>query len=541
MTEEKKRLQLTWKGKNVSFLLPVLLILAISFGLAGYAQHIGNDAYFGKRVWLYFCIGIFFYLTGPGSVIHRISMKNWKREHVILCALVLAVTCFAAVRTMEISNWWSDNGPDYHFQYEAMTEAVLDGHLYLDIEVSPELAALENPYDPWQRNEAGASYLWDHAFYDGHYYMYFGVVPVFLIMVPFKLLGISLFSYQVTQIFVVLAICGLFAVFYEICKRMCPEIPLSGYLAVSVASSWISLWYAIKYPALYCTANSGGICLAVWGFYFCYKAFVTEKNKRKVMIYTIVGAFCSALTFGTRPTIGLFCLILIPLLFHFMKNCHNFKERIKTFVAFCIPFAVVAILLMLYNYARFDSPFEFGQSYQLTTVDQHAYSENKIELHTCLTGLWFQLFSYEDVSNTFPYIHHDGNLVLFPILYISLRSFGLRGNGRRGQTMVKGLVGMICLSVVIISAYHVTWAPVMFRRYSLDFNFLLCFLLMLGVCGLYWQQKDSARLSYLLTLLAAAVFAVCFLLYFVEYDYSIATHHRDIWEKARDLIAFWEK
>ena len=107
--------------------------------------------------------------------------------------------------------------------------------------------------------------------------------------------------------------------------------------------------------------------------------------------------------------------------------------------------------------------------------------------------------------------------------------------------MVKGLVGMICLAIVIISVYHVTWAPVMFRRYSLDFNFLLCFLLMFGVCGLYWQQKDSARLSYLLTLLAAAVFAVCFLLYFVEYDYSIATHHRDIWEKARDLIAFWEK
>ena len=28
---------------------------------------------------------------------------------------------------------------------------------------------------------------------------------------------------------------------------------------------------------------------------------------------------------------------------------------------------------MLYNYVRFDSPFEFGQSYQLTITDQSNY------------------------------------------------------------------------------------------------------------------------------------------------------------------------
>lgn len=537
----RRKIELTWRGRNVNFLLPFAMIFLFSLALALCAYHNWNDTYLWQRVVLFFGIGVFFYMTGPESVLHKIALKDWKREHRIVCIFVIAVTCLVAVKTMEISDWWSDNGPDYHFQYEAMTEAVLDGHLYLDIEVSPQLAAMENPYDSVKRSEEGVPYLWDHAFYDGHYYMYFGVVPVFLIFVPLKLLGISLFSYQVTQIFVVLIVLGMFAVFYEICKRMCPEIPLSGYLAVSVASSWITAWYAVKYPALYCTANSGGICMAVWGFYFCYRAFVTDAHKKAIMLHAVLGALCSALTFGCRPTIGFFCLTLVPLLFHYLKRCKRLKDFIQVFILFCIPFVVVAILLMLYNYARFDSPFEFGQSYQLTIVDQTAYSDNKIEPHKCLSGLWFHLFAYEDVSSTFPYIHHDGSLVLFPILLVGLRSFGLRKAGRRGQTMIPGMVGMICLAVVIITAYHVTWAPVIFRRYSLDFNFLLCFLMMFGVCGLYWQRKDHAKVSYVLTMLAAAVFVVCFLLYFVDFDYSIATHHRDIWDKARNLVIFWQK
>ena len=494
-----------------------------------------------QRIILFFLIGVFFYIVRPKSSLHRIRMDKLVRAHKLICVFVIYATCFVAFSTMKISDWWSDKGPDYQFQYEAMTEAVLDGHFYLDLEVSPELAAMENPYDSVKRSEDNVPFYWDHAFYNGHYYMYFGVVPVFLLFVPLKILGISLFSYQATQIFVMFSIIGMFAVFYEISKRMCPGIPLSGFLSVGVAASWIAVWYAVKYPALYCTANASGICMAVWGFYFCYRAFVTDVSRKTTVIHAVLGALFSALTFGCRPTIGLYCIVLIPLLLFFYKNCGKMKEFIKVFLPFCIPFVVVAVLLMLYNYARFDNPFEFGQSYQLTTVDQHAYSGNKFKLNECITGLWFHFFSYEAISESFPFIHHDGCFVLFPILFIGLRSIGLAGDRKRGDSMVKGLVATIMLAVVIITFYHVTWAPIMFRRYSLDFNFLLGFLVMFGTCGLYWHAKDPAKVSFWLTMLAAYTFVICFLLYFVDYDYSIATHQPEILEKARDLVVFWEK
>lgn len=541
--EEKKRsmkITLRWKGKRVDFVIPLLCILLVSVELAFYAYNNWNHTCLWQRILLFFLTGLFFYLVRPGSPLHRIRMNGLKKSHRLICGFVLLVTCLTAYETMTVSDWWSDKGPDYQFQYEAMTEAVLNGHLYLDLEVSPELAAMENPYDPGKRAEENVSFYWDHAFYNGRYYMYFGVVPVFLLFVPLKLIGISLYSYQATQLFVILIITGLFALFREITKRLCPEITLSGFLSVSVAVSWIAVWYAVKYPALYCTAISGGVCMAVWGFFFCWRAFVAENNRKKTAVYAALGAFFSALTFGCRPTVGIYCITLLPLLWHDWKRCKNLKEFGRTLAGFVLPFVIVGGLLMLYNYARFENPFEFGQSYQLTTVDQHAYSDNAFQLNECLSGLLWHFFSYEALSDTFPFLHQDGVLVLFPILFIGFRSFGLTGVKKRGDNMIGGLAAAVSLAVVIISFYHVMWAPIMFRRYAMDFNFLLGILVMFGTCGLYWQTKDHAKLSFGLTLLGAYTFLVCFLLYFVAYDYSIATHQPEILEKVRDLVIFWK-
>lgn len=494
-----------------------------------------------QRIGIFFLMILFFYLIRPSSKLHRIVMDTLGKKEWGICFLVIAVTCLTALYGCTVSDWWSDQGPDYQFQYEKMTEAVLDGHLYLDLEVSPELAALENPYDPFARSEAEASFCWDHVFYQGHYYMYFGVVPVFLLFLPLKLIGITLLSYQATAIFVLGIILGMFAVWYEIVKTLCPKMMLSSYLSIGVAASWISVWYAVKYPALYCTAISGGVCMAVWGFYFCYKAYVVQPFSKHSVLYAGIGALCSALTFGCRPTVGLSCICLIPLLFHYYKQCEQKKQFWKTFGVFCIPFAVVAVLLMLYNAARFGNPFEFGQSYQLTTVDQHQYSQNTFRLHECLSGLWFHLFQYEGVSQEFPFIHHDGCLVLFPVLWIGFRSFGMTNHKEGNRTMVKGLAVTMALAVFLISCYHVTWAPIMFRRYSMDFYFLLCFLMMFGVCSLFWDSHHPSKTAWHLTLLGTAVCVVCFLLFFVAYDYSIADRQPEIVEYVKNLLIFWKK
>lgn len=493
-----------------------------------------------QRVILLTCIIIFAYIIRPHSALHSCRMNSIGRKEWGICLFTIAVTCMVAVYGCTVSDWWSDKGPDYQFQYEKMTDAILSGHLYLDIEVSPELASLDNPYDPFERSEANASFSWDHVFYNGHYYMYFGVVPVFLLFIPLRLLGITLLSYQATAVFVVGIILGLFALFYEIIKKMCPEMALSSYLAIGTAASWISVWYAVKYPALYCTAISGGVCLAVWGFYFCYKGFVTQPFTKYAIYYTTLGALFSALTFGCRPTVGLFGICLLPMIVSYFRECSRKKDFFRTMLFFCIPFAVVAVLLMMYNAARFGNPFEFGQSYQLTTVDQHEYSQKRFRLHECLSALWFHFFQYEGVSEEFPFLHHDGCLVLFPILLLGFRSFGLDHHKENHNRMTKGLTAVMVVAVVLISWYHITWAPIMFRRYSMDFYFMLAILMMFGSCGVFWDSDRPEKTAWHLTLLGVCACVVCFLLFFVAYDYSIADRQPQIVEHVKNLVVFWK-
>ena len=59
--------------------------------------------------------------------------------------------------------------------------------------VPEQLAATEHPYDVATRAQLlanGASPLyWDYAYYDGHWYSYFGVLPAVLLFVPYRLLA----------------------------------------------------------------------------------------------------------------------------------------------------------------------------------------------------------------------------------------------------------------------------------------------------------------------------------------------------------------
>lgn len=105
--------------------------------------------------------------------------------------------------------------PGHRDQYERMAQSILNGHLYLEYEdVDPRLSEMENPYDPQARKELGIYYHWDHAFYNGKYYMYFGIVPVFLLFLPYQLLtGNALTTYKATQIFTVGTILAIFALF----------------------------------------------------------------------------------------------------------------------------------------------------------------------------------------------------------------------------------------------------------------------------------------------------------------------------------------
>ncbi len=540
----------------------ILFIAIISAALAFISWKYWNPSYLTGRMVLFFLIGLFLWNIRPASRIHSCLLLPLTKKKLACCLFILAAVLFAAIAPMNLNKVWNQEGYGHHQQYQKLTESILDGHLYMDYDdIDPKLAEMENPYDPDLRKQEGVRFHWDHAWYEGHYYMYFGVVPVFLLFLPLKLLGITITECHATQIFTFFIICGIFALFLELIKAFSKKISLSAYLSLAAAASSISLWYAIKCPALYCTAITGGICLAIWGFFFLFKAFVQNDSKHK-LLYIISGASFSALVFGCRPTIGFISLSYIPMIIHYLQkqtkllaggtvSVSSFfktmllKENITKLIAFCIPYIIVAGLLMGYNYLRFDNPFEFGQSYQLTLADQHLYltgstTQEAFQWQKNVKNIFYHLFAYTEPSEEFPYIHADGVILLFPILLLGIRSVDW-WNPKRHKIFVKGLCLTLFAVVIITCIFQSAWTPFPTRRYSLDFNYLLALLMLLGASKLF--SKDAIvnrKISFKLTLFSTYTCFIAFLLFFVPGDSSISDIHPEITENVKNFLIFWK-
>ena len=72
--------------------------------------------------------------------------------------------------------------------YMQQLDAFEKGQIELDLDVNPALEELDNPYDRDERDEKEVACHWDRAYYNGKYYSYFGLSPLFMVYYPVYLL-----------------------------------------------------------------------------------------------------------------------------------------------------------------------------------------------------------------------------------------------------------------------------------------------------------------------------------------------------------------
>ncbi len=463
-----------------------------------------------------------------------------------LCVFVCTLTVMLCILPMGLSPVWNGEIPGHRNQYEIMAESILAGHLYLDREdIDPKLLAMENPYDPWAREEQGVDFCFDHAFYKGHYYMYFGVVPVFLLFLPFRAItGTSLVTYHATQVFVAVFIVGIFALFHFIKKRFFHEMPWGVYLALACAVSVMSVWYSADAPSLYCTAITAGLCVEVWSVFFFVKAVHGEGVGRTQRdLYFLWGGLLGALAFGCRPPVALANLLAVPLLAGYWKRQENPPKMARELALAALPYVIVAILLMLYNYLRFEDPFEFGQTYQLTVGDQSAFQEvgfSQQKLVKILNGVAENLISYKPLSQEFPYISHNGAYINFPILLFGLFGFTQINIRRRlKEKNIWGFSVVLFWLPVLVTVVDVLWSPWLIERYRMDIYWLmgmLCFIM----AGFYHMTLDAPgkmRFRWGIVAWSSVTIVTCVLLYLVPYDYNFTDYYPEYLERIRELTS----
>ena len=191
-----------------------------------------------------------------------------------------------------------------------------------------------------------------------------------------------------------------------------PKLPKWLVLLCCIASSVGSVWFACARPAMYCTAISAGICHMLWSLILFITAFCFARKTRSIVILTILGSLFGAVTFACRPTIGIVNIVaVLPFAVSFLASkTLDARKRTAVLIAGILPYIAVAAALMLYNYARFETVFEFGQAYQLTVADQSGYGSNigamlSVDL---IKALFKAFFSFNGFSQTFPFVSFGG-------------------------------------------------------------------------------------------------------------------------------------
>jgi hypothetical protein len=115
-----------------------------------------------------------------------------KHNQVYLFSSISILIVFTVYLWFGSFGLWT-NLPTITTYYDKLATAFQHGNLSLDEKPDPALLALENPYDPDARAGIKIKVPTDFSFYNGKYYLYFGVVPALLLTVAkyfgFRIIG----------------------------------------------------------------------------------------------------------------------------------------------------------------------------------------------------------------------------------------------------------------------------------------------------------------------------------------------------------------
>ena len=177
------------------------------------------------RVITLFGITIFIYLLKTHECYKLpYSIKNFEQELsliFVVCVFIL-ITC--------LINQYSTNVEEIKDFYSVdFVDALSKGQVHLGEKPSKKLMDLENPYDGGERIRAGlkrgSDYLWDVAYFEGKYYVYFGIFPAIL-MLPYHLItGNYIGTPMAVLIFSILTAISFKVLIENIFKRYFSEVP----------------------------------------------------------------------------------------------------------------------------------------------------------------------------------------------------------------------------------------------------------------------------------------------------------------------------
>ncbi len=507
--------------------------------------------------------------------------NNLKRALIVSAVLqIIFILCLARAYQVEWRPLVDGNATD---SYQEITDAFVHGHVDLNslpyfqqyVDEIPKMKKLNNIYDASARN--GINIKFDHAFYNGKYYCYYGVVPTVLFYLPVQLLSGKMLNTQLLCVLITIAIIIIMTMFiYAMFRR---KKKTNVWMAVAAVGCWtfvsdiFIVTSGFRGFGFYQVPRLSAVLFAVLGIYLFY----TSLSKGKVSnLKVLFGALCMALTVGCRPNYILISAITLAL---FLYNLYDVSEKekskfknkyinkiasffktvicksnIKTLVCYVIPYVVVGVGLMIYNYVRFDSVFEFGAKYQLTVYDTGFYHFDNLAK---IPEVFFQfILSMPSIEGVFPFFKAvnqnteymgyqfslaNMGILAFPIMWLIVLLPWMIKNKRilkreKVMTLITLIVGVVCLyTTAVLGAIGM--------EYYLDFAWALgLVVVMIIYCvNKYCSKNIKIHLVKVMALLLLMTIVITALLCLGEnLAGNIPKNNPELFHHMKQMVMFWK-
>ena len=430
----------------------------------------------------------------PGSRLYTLplNLQNGYQTAAIVILLGCCAYCFVWTSLSSYSGSdasFSEQKARFtknHLQYNALVEALMVPQYDLLEQPHKDLPQLNDPYDMSERNNHDFYYPWDTVFFNGRYYVYFGVVPAITVLLPYRVAtGTFLELDYAILFFCLLGLIGFYGLYSRIISRWFPDISIGFFVSGFILLfSLLNLTWCLRRGQVYELAITSGFCFTVWAVFLTLAAFDWKAGS---LLLQFGAGTAAGLAVGCRPTLILVSILIFITFFSLARN----QGRAKRFInigraaAFMIPYVIIGLMLMKYNYERFGDVTEFGIRYQLTLANESVTRFRLGMTGTILSTLCY-FFTPVTLNLDFPFIHlshlnlpYNGFLIAnsemaglfcFPIIWIiPLLPFLRKQIRARGKTLYlfcNSLLGvglLLCLSCALFSVTY---------RYFVDFAWL---------------------------------------------------------------------
>lgn len=479
----------------------------------------------------------------------------------IMITFLIVVLWFSDKTNENVANVYTHN----------FVDAIINKSICLLDEPVEKLKELENPYDTTLRKEAGLvgthrlkadnenQYLWDTAYYEGKYYVYFGILPALELLVPYKLIvGEYLLSGNVVLIYSIVFITAIVFLCIEILRKWFSDVPFKNwiYFIIFVLCGSMILWPNSR-ASFYEIPVASGLAHCAISALCIFNAFSGKKGKISY-IKLFLGATFLALAVACRPTFLLVSLIPLPyLIMLFIKSVKEKRKKdvIKLILAIGIPYITVGILLMLYNYLRFGSIFEFGANYQLTINDI-----GKLEYRAMVIPLGIQnlLFKIPLIIEEFPFFFFNnrtltfygyyytenllcGYLFIAPLCFII---FGIKKILKKVEEKDLKSFLYISLTVAMLICVFSIYMAGSLQRYIIDYAWILIIVAACLMLQLHKNIKSNTSKNLynkiIQAILLVSVVVTIFICGIIGENDFLRIYSSEDYYKIRYTICFWE-